>query len=103
MTNRVLMRLAELVDRKPVKVEIDGQPVCVALVDGQVFAVGDICSHANVSLSEGEIDGHDIECWLHGSRFNLRTGTPDSPPAVVAIPTYSVTMVDDLAVIEGKK
>jgi 3-phenylpropionate/trans-cinnamate dioxygenase ferredoxin subunit len=100
---RAEIRLSDLEDRKPVRIEIAGEPVCVARVDDQVFAIGDTCSHANVSLSEGEIDGFDIECWLHGSRFDMRTGAPDSPPAVVALPTYLVTIVDDLAVIEGKR
>ncbi len=47
--------------------------------DGDVHAVDDTCSHANVSLSEGEVDGCTIECWLHGSRFDLRTGEPTVP------------------------
>jgi 3-phenylpropionate/trans-cinnamate dioxygenase ferredoxin subunit len=100
---RFEIRLADLEDRKPVRIEIAGEPVCVARVGDQVFAIGDTCSHANVSLSEGEIDGFDIECWLHGSRFDLRTGAPDTPPAVVALPTYLVTIVEDLVIIEGKK
>lgn len=97
------IRLTDLEDRKPMRIEVDGEPICVAKIGNEVFAVGDTCSHANVSLSEGEIVGHDIECWLHGSRFDMRTGVPDCPPAVVAIPTYLVTVTDDLAIIEGKK
>ena len=50
--------------------------VFVRTADGDVHAVDDTCSHANVSLSEGELDGCTLECWLHGSRFDLRTGTP---------------------------
>lgn len=103
METRLKISLADLEDRKPMRVEIEGEPVCVARVDNEVFAVGDTCSHANVSLAEGEIVGYDIECWLHGSRFDLRTGIPDTPPAVVSLPTYLVTMVDDMAVIERKK
>lgn len=100
---RFEIQLADLEDRKPKRIDIDGEPVCVARIDDQVFAIGDTCSHANVSLSEGEIDGFDIECWLHGSRFDLRTGAPDTPPAVVTLPTYLVTIVEDLVIIEGKK
>ena len=51
------------------------------LTDGELFAVDDRCSHADVSLSEGEVEGCLIECWLHGSQFDLRTGQPTCLPA----------------------
>ncbi len=72
----------------------DGAVVEVALVraeNGEYFAVSDICSHGQVSLSEGEVDGCSIECWLHGSTFDLRTGQPQSLPAIRPVPTYPVT------------
>jgi len=100
---RLEIPIASLANRKPSLFQLDGEPICVAKIDGEIFAVGDICSHQNVSLSEGEVVGYDIECWLHGSRFDLRTGEPDSPPAVVAVPTYAVTVAEDLAIIERKK
>lgn len=103
METNLKIRLADLEDRKPMRIELDGDPICIAKIGDEVFAVGDTCTHANVSLSEGEITGYDVECWLHGSRFDMRTGAPDSPPAVVALPTYLVTIVDDSAVIERKK
>ncbi len=59
---------------------------------GDLHAIRDICSHADVALSEGEVDGCTIECWLHGSRFDLRTGKPSGPPAVSAIPVYQVSV-----------
>ena len=61
---------------------------CVRDENGEVHAIHDICSHADVALSEGEVDGCTIECWLHGSRFDLRTGEPTGPPAVSAVPVY---------------
>ena len=67
----------------------------VALPDGEVLAVSDTCTHAEVSLSEGEIEDCAIECWLHGSRFDLRTGEPSGPPATVALTTYDVALSDD--------
>ena len=69
----------------------------IALVrtgDREVHAVNDTCSHANVSLSEGEVDGCTLECWLHGSRFNLATGVPSGPPATVPVAVYPVALVD---------
>jgi 3-phenylpropionate/trans-cinnamate dioxygenase ferredoxin subunit len=72
-------------------VTVDGNPVAVVRVkDGDVYAISDICSHADVALSEGEVDGCSIECWLHGSRFDLRTGEPSGPPAVRPVAVYTV-------------
>lgn len=62
--------------------------------DGEFYAIYDECSHAAVPLSEGEVDGCTLECWLHGSRFDLRTGRPISPPATVAVPVFPVEIRD---------
>ena len=61
----------------------------------QWFAVSDICSHADVSLAEGDVDGCTLECWLHGSRFDLRTGRPSGPPATTPVPIYPVSVEGD--------
>ena len=63
--------------------------------EGEVFAIDDICSHANVSLSEGEVEDCQIECWLHGSRFDLRTGKPSGLPATEPVPVYPVKIEGD--------
>jgi len=87
--------LAELPEGEAALAEIHG--VRVAMVrdtDGVVHAVNDTCSHANVSLSEGEVDGCTIECWLHGSRFDLNTGEPTGPPATAPIAVYTVRIQD---------
>jgi 3-phenylpropionate/trans-cinnamate dioxygenase ferredoxin subunit len=78
-----------LSDRKPSRVLVGDVSIAVASIDGEIFAVGDRCSHADVSLSEGEIDGCALECWLHGSAFDLRTGAPLTLPAVEAIPVFA--------------
>ena len=65
------VRVSSLQDRKPFKVTVDGEDVLLAKVDDAVFAVSDICTHSEVSLSEGDIEGCSIECWLHGSSFDL--------------------------------
>ncbi|GAB2775167.1 non-heme iron oxygenase ferredoxin subunit [Streptomyces chlorus] len=75
--------------------ELDGTPVSLVHTEGEVFAINDICSHANVSLSEGEVDDCHIECWLHGSRFDLRSGKPDSLPATRPVPVYPVKIEGD--------
>jgi 3-phenylpropionate/trans-cinnamate dioxygenase ferredoxin subunit len=91
--------LSDLADDTPKAVEIAGEPVCVVKTGGQVFAIRDVCSHAEVPLSEGEVYEHTIECWLHGSCFDLRTGQPTGLPATEPVPVYPVkTDGDDVYV-----
>jgi 3-phenylpropionate/trans-cinnamate dioxygenase ferredoxin subunit len=79
------------------RVEVDGTPIAVVRVGDRVYAVNDVCSHANVSLSEGEVDLDEcaIECPKHGSLFALETGEPLSLPAVRPVATYSVRLDGD--------
>jgi 3-phenylpropionate/trans-cinnamate dioxygenase ferredoxin subunit len=77
-----------------IAVEIDDTPLALVRSGDDVYAVVDACSHAEVSLSEGEIHGTTIECWLHGSCFDLRTGEPTHPPATEPIATYPVKVED---------
>ncbi len=87
--------LSDLPEEGAVRVVLDGTPICLARSGGEVFAVSDLCSHADVSLSEGDVEDGTVECWLHGSRFDLRTGAPTGLPAVKPIATYSVTVEGD--------
>lgn len=74
-----------------VSADIDGTQVAVVHADdGNFYAIYDECSHEAIALSEGEIDGCTLECWLHGSRFDLRTGEPTGLPATVPVPVYPV-------------
>ena len=75
--------------------EVNGEPVAIACAEGDYYAIRDVCSHAEVPLSEGEIDGATIECWLHGSRFDLRTGEPTGMPATEPVPVYPVKLEGD--------
>jgi 3-phenylpropionate/trans-cinnamate dioxygenase ferredoxin subunit len=87
--------LSELAEDTPKRVELGGTPVSVVRTGGEVFAIHDICSHANVSLSEGEVEDCQIECWLHGSAFDLRTGKPSGLPATRPVPVYPVKIEGD--------
>ena len=87
-------RLADVPEGGARRVVLEGQPIAVVRSEGRVYAVRDVCSHANVALSEGEVEGTTIECWLHGSRFDLRTGAPIGLPATRPVPVYPV-VVDD--------
>ena len=88
--------LEDLADSEPLAVELEGEPVAIVRVSaGDVYAIRDVCSHAEVPLSEGEVDGCTIECWLHGSRFDLRTGKPTGMPATEPVPVYPVKIEGD--------
>jgi 3-phenylpropionate/trans-cinnamate dioxygenase ferredoxin component len=87
--------VSEIPDDGAVGVEIDGTPVAVVRTGGEVFALHDVCSHAEVALSEGEVYDHTLECWMHGSCFDLRTGKPTNPPATQPVPTYRVEIRGD--------
>lgn len=75
---------------QPVSIDIDGEQVLVVKTTEGFFAVSDICSHAEVSLSEGTVSEGQIECWLHGAQFDLATGSVLCLPATRPIDTYSV-------------
>ena len=84
-----------------VQVDVDGRAVAVVRAeDGSLHAVDDVCSHANVSLSEGEVEDCAIECWLHGSRFDLRTGAPTGLPATAPIAVFPVTVQDGNVLVD---
>jgi 3-phenylpropionate/trans-cinnamate dioxygenase ferredoxin component len=87
--------LSDLPETGALGVEIDGVPVAVVRTGGEVFALHDVCSHEEVALSDGEIYDHTVECWLHGSCFDLRTGKPTGPPATKPVPVYQVKIDGD--------
>jgi 3-phenylpropionate/trans-cinnamate dioxygenase ferredoxin component len=92
-------RVAALADLEPESltlVEVENTPICVARTEsGDVYAINDICSHEEYSLSAGEIWDTEVECPIHGSRFDLRTGRPNALPAVEPVPTYAVEVEGD--------
>ncbi|MSZ15968.1 MAG: Rieske 2Fe-2S domain-containing protein, partial [Actinobacteria bacterium] len=88
-----------LVSGKPVAIEVDGVAVCLTRVGDEVFAVEDTCTHSEASLSEGEVSGTKIECWLHGAEFDLRTGEALTPPATSALKTFKVEVSGNQVVV----
>ena len=83
--------------------KIDAGPtgVCLVRIDDDFYAIGDRCSHADVSLCEGDIDSQErsIECWKHGSAFSLLDGSPQSLPATRPVPVYRVAVDGDDVVV----
>ena len=92
-------QLSELTSGEPRKAVVDGTTIAVVLTEGEVFAINDTCSHGAVSLAEGEVDGCTLECWLHGSQFDLRTGRPLSLPATDPVPVYPVKVEDGTVLV----
>jgi 3-phenylpropionate/trans-cinnamate dioxygenase ferredoxin subunit len=101
MSAQPVLKLSDLPDVGAVQVRIDGRPLSVVRAeDGSLHAIDDICTHANVSLSEGEVEDTTIECWLHGSRFDLLTGEPTGLPATVPVGVYAVTIEGDDVLVD---
>ena len=95
--------LNDVPEEGAIRVQLDGKPICIARSQGEVFALSDICSHADVALSEGDVEDGTIECWLHGSRFDLRSGKPTGLPATKPVATYAVTVEGDDVLVKLEK
>lgn len=82
--------------------DVGDQRIALVRIADDYFAVGDRCSHEDFSLSEGAVLGEEceIECWKHGSTFDLRTGRPCSLPAVKPVPTYRLRVTGDTVYVE---
>jgi 3-phenylpropionate/trans-cinnamate dioxygenase ferredoxin component len=91
-----LCPLDELAPGTARRFDVAGHRIAVVRVDDDVYAIGDRCSHQDISLSEGEVlgDERQIECWKHGSAFSLVTGEPESLPATKPVPVYEARVVD---------
>ncbi|MCS6710533.1 non-heme iron oxygenase ferredoxin subunit [Brachybacterium sp. EF45031] len=88
--------LAELPAGTVLAVEAGGVEIALARdEDGDVHALLDRCSHGDVALSDGDVEGCTLECWKHGSQFDLRTGRPRQLPAVLPVPVYPVRVEPD--------
>jgi 3-phenylpropionate/trans-cinnamate dioxygenase ferredoxin component len=78
------------------RVDLDGVGIALVRIDDDVYAIGDRCTHQDISLSEGEVDPDDktLECWKHGSAFSLTDGEPTCLPATKPVPVYDATVTD---------
>jgi 3-phenylpropionate/trans-cinnamate dioxygenase ferredoxin subunit len=98
------VRLCSISDVKPgtaARFDVDGLRLCVVNIGGDFSVIGDRCSHADYSLSEGDVweDEREIECPKHGSTFSLDTGEPQSLPATKPVPVYTVRMDGDDVIV----
>ena len=91
---------ADVPDGGAIAVEVDGVELAHVRHGEVVYAVAHECARAAIPLSEGEVEGNEIECWLHGSRFDLRTGKPVNLPATEPVQTYPTTIDGDTVMVD---
>jgi 3-phenylpropionate/trans-cinnamate dioxygenase ferredoxin subunit len=95
MSGEKVFSLDDLEPGSAKKVVLDGIPIAVVRDSaGDVWAIGDTCTHGEISLSEGFVEDDTLECWAHGSRFGLADGKPRNLPAYEPVPVFAVEVVD---------
>jgi 3-phenylpropionate/trans-cinnamate dioxygenase ferredoxin subunit len=87
--------VADLAPNQAKRVVVQGAPIALVLdAEGVVHALGDTCTHGDISLAEGFVEDDTLECWAHGSKFELTTGKPLTLPAYEPVPVYAVELRD---------
>ncbi|MGP3925796.1 MULTISPECIES: bifunctional 3-phenylpropionate/cinnamic acid dioxygenase ferredoxin subunit [unclassified Streptomyces] len=87
-------RLADLPRGEAYRLETDPPVAVFHTEDGEVYAIDDTCTHQDAALSDGWLEGCEVECPLHASKFDLRTGSVDAPPARFPVRTHQVLVED---------
>ena len=90
-------RLCSINDIKPGesrRFDFGKTPICLVRIDDDYYAIGDTCTHGDISLSEGFVEDDGIECWAHGSKFEYATGKPLNLPAYEPVPVFAVEIID---------
>ncbi|NLA64401.1 MAG: non-heme iron oxygenase ferredoxin subunit [Leucobacter sp.] len=96
MARTKAVELSALLQDQAVRVVIDNVPIAIVLDgEGVVHAIGDTCTHGQISLAEGFVENGEIECWAHGSAFSLTTGKPRNLPAFEPVPVFVVEIEGD--------
>ncbi|WP_336659343.1 non-heme iron oxygenase ferredoxin subunit [Leucobacter sp. USHLN153] len=91
MARQKVLAVSDLTQDQAVRVVVDDVPIAVVLDShGEVHAIGDTCTHGQISLSEGFVEDDTLECWAHGSAFSLHTGKPQNLPAYEPVPVFIV-------------
>ncbi|TXK17599.1 non-heme iron oxygenase ferredoxin subunit [Homoserinibacter sp. GY 40078] len=104
MSSQRVCAVDELSPSEAKRVVLDGTPIAVVRDSaGEVHAIGDTCTHGDISLSEGFVEDDTLECWAHGSRFSLTTGKPLSLPAYEPVPVFAVEIVDGDVYIDPER
>ncbi|MBM3691395.1 MAG: non-heme iron oxygenase ferredoxin subunit [Actinobacteria bacterium] len=98
MTWHQVVETNELELNKPVSIDIDGDPVMLVKTEQGIFALSDVCSHAEVALSEGSVQDGKVECWLHGAQFDLASGAAVCLPATKSVPSFPTRISNEVVV-----
>ena len=100
------VRVSDIKDIQPSTmkaVEVAGEKICVGNVEGKYYAIGNVCTHVGGPLAEGTLEGYEIECPWHGSKFDVRSGEPTRPPAKRPEPTYEIKVEGNNLLIGKRK
>jgi len=91
---------SEIADQSAKCVEIEGKRIALFNLGGMFYAIDDTCAHEGGPLSEGDIEGEEIECPWHGARYNIKSGAVTAPPAPTGVTKYNVRLTGDAIEIE---
>jgi nitrite reductase/ring-hydroxylating ferredoxin subunit len=84
------------------EVEVNGEKLCVANAEGKYYAIGNVCTHLGGPLAQGKLEGYEVQCPWHGSRFDIRTGRVARPPAIRPEPTYEIKVENDNVLVKNR-
>ena len=84
-------------------VDVAGEKVCIINIEGNYYAIGNVCTHMGGPLNEGTLEGFEVECPWHGSKFDVRSGQPTKPPARQPVSSYEVKMQDNNILVRKQK
>jgi glycine betaine catabolism B len=99
------VKVADTKDIQPSQmkeVEVKGEKICLANVKGKYYAIGNVCTHLGGPLAQGKLEGYEVQCPWHGSRFDIRTGRVARPPAMRSEPTYEIKIENDNILVKNR-
>ena len=99
------VKIAHIDDIQPLQMKVfqfDDEEVCVVNVDGKYYAINNICTHEGGPLADGNLEGYEVECPWHGSKFDVRTGEVTNPPASEPEPTYEVKVDGNIILVRKR-
>jgi nitrite reductase/ring-hydroxylating ferredoxin subunit len=100
------VRVADTKDVQPSQmklVEVADESICIVNVSGRYYAIGNVCTHEGGPLADGTLEGYEVECPWHGSKFDIRTGAVTAPPANLPVPSYEVKIDGNSILIKKQK